>query len=200
MKKILLSLVLAGAFCAPAFSAEEDAPTLDIITNVFATDVSVAEGTVRSVRVGVNSSKPTIALNLPGHAPVLIQNEGGALKMTGSLASSVLAGSVSETPVTSYSAVQISTSLSPVAMAFAVINGTGTLTLTSTPHIATTTAVSGQSITLMGGANVVTFQDEGTLTGSLLELGAATRALGAGDILKLRYYSGKWYEEGFVNN
>jgi len=50
MTRILLSLVLAVGFCAPAFAVEYDAPTLDIITNV-----SVLEGTVRSVRVGVNN-------------------------------------------------------------------------------------------------------------------------------------------------
>lgn len=200
MKKILLSLFLAGAFCAPAFAAGEDTPTLGIITNVFATDVSVASGSVRSVRVGTNNSTPTIVLNAPGYSPVLLQNVAGAFSLTGSLGSAAFAGSLTQTPNTSLSAVETSTSISPVGISFAVINGTGTLTLESTPHIATTTALSGQSITLMGGANPVTFVDEGTLTGSLLELGANSRALGAGDILKLRYYGGKWYEEGFVNN
>lgn len=133
MTKILLSLILAVGFCAPAFAAEEDAPTLDIITNVFATKVSVAEGTVRSVRVGVNESKPTIALNAPGAAPVLIQNVSGKLALTGSLASSVVSGVVAETPVTSYSAVAVSTQFAPTAGSFLVINGTGALSLTSTP-------------------------------------------------------------------
>lgn len=134
--------------------------------------------------------------------PILGQYLTNGQVLVGSTGSAPVATAISalQQVVTSYSAVQVSTSFSPVNTTFMVINGTGTLTLESTPQIATTTAVSGQSITIMGGSNPVTFVDEGTLTGSLLELGAAGRALGAGDILKLRYYSGKWYEEGFVNN
>ena len=111
-----------------------------------------------------------------------------------------MAGRIAFTPLTSYSSVNVSTSFSPVNSTFLVINGSGTITSTATPAISTLTAVSGQELLIMGGANVVTFQDNGTLSGSLLELGNTTRALGAGDILKLIYYSGKWYEIGFVNN
>jgi hypothetical protein len=103
-------------------------------------------------------------------------------------------------PNTSYSAVQVSSSFSPVNTSFAVINGTGAITLSSTPTIATTTAISGQEITITGGTNAVTFTDNGTLSGSLLELSAATRAVAAGSMLKLRYYSGKWYEVSFAAN
>ena len=101
---------------------------------------------------------------------------------------------------TSYSAVQISTSFSPVNTSFLVINGTGTITMTSTPTISTTTAVSGQELVITGGTNPVTFTDNGTLSGSLLELSAATRAVGTGSMLVLRYYGGKWYEVSFAAN
>lgn len=101
---------------------------------------------------------------------------------------------------TSYPAVHISTSFSPVNTSFLVINGSGTLTMTSTPTISTTTAVSGQELTISGGANPVTFTDNGTLSGSLLELSAATRAVGTGSMLHLRYYNGKWYEVSFAAN
>ena len=111
-----------------------------------------------------------------------------------------VSGSKAEVPNTSYSAIAVSSSISPVGVNFLVINASGTLTSTATPFISTTTAISGQMLTLMGGANVITLGDNGSVAGTLLELGDTSRALGAGDILKLRYYSGKWYEEGFVNN
>lgn len=113
-----------------------------------------------------------------------------------------VSGSKSEVPSTTYSSTVLYTTntISASGASFIVINGSGAIVMGSTPTIATTTAVSGQSITLFGGTNAVTFTDEGSLTGSLLELGSTTRALGAGDMLKLRYYGGKWYEEGFVNN
>jgi hypothetical protein len=103
-------------------------------------------------------------------------------------------------PSASYSAVTVSTSFSPVNTSFLVINGTGTLTLTSTPTVSTTTAVSGQELTFLGGANPVTFTDNATLSGSLLKLGATTRALAVGDTLTLVYYNGLWYEKAFANN
>lgn len=138
------------------------------------------------------------ALTVTGLTNTGAISQTGALALTGAFSH---IGSFADTPdATTYAALAGTTTLVPTVQSFVVINGTGTLSMTSTPHIATTTAVSGQSLTIMGGTNVVTFTDEGTLTGSLLELGAATRALGAGDILKLRYYSGKWYEEAFVNN
>lgn len=79
-------------------------------------------------------------------------------------------------------------------------------TNTATPLISTTaTALTdGQEIELWGTDNtaLIVVQDEGTLTGSKLQLGAATRSLGKGDVLRLRYNStdAYWYETGFVNN
>lgn len=154
-------------------------------------------------------ASPVASISAAGALAVTGFTNTGAITNTGNLTitgnqtltgNQSISGSKAEVPNTAYSAVQVSTSFSPVGMAFAVINGTGAVILSSTPHIATTTAISGQSITLMGGSNSVTFSDNGTVSGSLLELGDTTRLLGAGDILKLRYYSGKWYEEAFVNN
>ena len=104
-----------------------------------------------------------------------------------------------ETPNTSYSAVEVGTEIVPTA-SFFVINGTGTLTLTSTPTISTMTAVNGQIIEILGGANAVTFQDNGTASGTLLELGDTGRQIGANDILRLRYYDGSWIESYWADN
>lgn len=127
------------------------------------------------------------------------KEQGGLREVVSSGSELAIAGKLAFTPATAYSAVQISTSFA-TTNSFLVINATGTITSTATPAISTLTATSGQEMIIMGGANPVTFQDNDQLSGSLLELGSATRALGAGDVLKLIYYSGKWYEIAFVNN
>lgn len=142
---------------------------------------------------GITNSGALSATAITGTTGAFTSN----VSVAGNLA---VTGSQADVPNTSYSAIAVSSSISPVGVSFLVINASGALTSTATPFISTTTAISGQVLTLMGGANVLTLADEGSTTGTLLELGAASRALGAGDILRLRYYSGKWYEESFVNN
>jgi hypothetical protein len=132
----------------------------------------------------------------PTTGQVLVGVTGSVPLFTGTPAMSAVA----LIPNTAYSAVQISTSFSPVNTSFLVINGTGTLTMTSTPTISTTTAISGQELIITGGANPVTFTDNGTLSGSLLELGAGTRVVSTNKILKLRFYGGSWLEESYASN
>lgn len=81
MKKILLALVLAGAFTGSATAGPDDS-TQPLITNVFATDVSIASGSIRTVRVGVQNSKPSVVLNTPGYAPAVIANNNGKLELS----------------------------------------------------------------------------------------------------------------------
>jgi hypothetical protein len=158
--------------------------------------------------IGTDYESPTAQISSAGVLTVTsLTNTGGVTGTTGVFTDDVsvagnlaVTGSQADEPDTSYSAIAVSSSISPVDVSFLVINASGTLTSTATPFISTTTAISGQVITLMGGSNVLTLDDEGSTTGTLLELGDTSRALGAGDILRLRYYSGKWYEEGFVNN
>lgn len=84
---------------------------------------------------------------------------------------------------------------------FRVLTSTGgPLVLNSVPAISTVTATAGQIVIIQSSTNTLTFQDDGTLSGSALELGAATRALGVGDILVLIYRASKWWEMGFYNN
>ncbi len=82
-----------------------------------------------------------------------------------------------------------------------VITSTGgPLVLSAVPTISTTPYTNGTIYVVQSATNTVTFQDNDTLAGSLLELGSTTRALGVGDILVLIYRAGKWWEFGFYNN
>lgn len=84
---------------------------------------------------------------------------------------------------------------------FNVLNSTGgAILMQTTPAISTSTYSDGTMYILQSATATVTFQDNGTLSGSLLELGSTTRALGVGDILVLVYRAGKWWEMGFYNN
>lgn len=87
----------------------------------------------------------------------------------------------------------------------------GAVTLTGTPTIPN--GLDGQLLLLRGtnNTNTVTLQDESSLSGSNVELGAATRVLGNNDLLLLVFQSGSpryqvpptgaaWYELVFINH
>lgn len=112
----------------------------------------------------------------------------------------VVNGSQVSKPNLTYTSLSNTTTLNPYGKRFIVVNGTGNITMASTPHISTQAASNGQELILTGGTNTVDFVDEGTLTGSLMELGSSSRTLNTGDMLHLIYYSGKWYEVSFINN
>ena len=102
--------------------------------------------------------------------------------------------------VYTYSALSTTTIISPYGHSVIVINGVGTVTMSSAPTISTTAATSGQILTIIGGTNPVTFTDAGSLSNSCLSLVTSTITLSSGDILELIYYNGKWRELGFTNN
>lgn len=85
MKKILLSLFLAGAFTGSATAAPDDI-TAPIITNVFTTSVSESSSSLRSVRVGrsATTSQASVIFNegddLP---PVVLSMHEGVLTYNG---------------------------------------------------------------------------------------------------------------------
>ena len=112
----------------------------------------------------------------------------------------VVNGSFLKSPDLTYTSLSNTTTLNPYGKSNLVINGTGAIVMASVPTISTLAALSGQEILIMGGANAVTFVDEGGLTGSLLELDSSSRAISTGDTLRLMYYGGKWYETGFTDN
>lgn len=90
-----------------------------------------------------------------------------------------------------------------------VISSGGIVVITATPSIATMTASGfplqdGTKLVLFSTSATggITFQDNGTLSNSQLELGAATRALTLYKTLTLRWSAalGKWIEIAFGNN
>lgn len=80
----------------------------------------------------------------------------------------------------------------------------------ATPTIATTTVAGGATAIADGtililtstSTAIITLQDNGTLSGSLLELGAATRAISQFKVLTLVFQGrlGKWLEIAYANN
>jgi len=135
-------------------------------------------------------------------------SNAGTTALTGALSNSapstlaevVIGDEFSLTPNTAYSALAISSEILPTD-SFYVIVSTGDNVSTATPQISTTSAASGQIITILNsGTSTYTFGDNGSVSGSLLTLGDTARALGQGDILKLIYYSGTWYEIGYFDN
>ena len=82
-----------------------------------------------------------------------------------------------------------------------VLNPTGNYVLTSTPTIANGT--NGDIIYIRAGngeINTVTVQDQGSLGGSNLNLGAASRVIGALDVLCLIFDGTEWNEVSYANN
>lgn len=95
------------------------------------------------------------------------------------------------------------TAINPVGLKIKVVGNGGAVVLTATPTI-TAPATDGQLLLIQGtdGTNTVTLQDEASLAGTGLELGAATRVLGLGDTILLTWDSAvsKWFEIAFSNN
>ena len=81
-----------------------------------------------------------------------------------------------------------------------VIGNGGAVIMTSTPTIGLGT-YDGQELLVQGtdDTDTVTLQDNGSLAGSKLRLGAANRVLGQGDSIRLSWDStdGFWYETSF---
>lgn len=83
------------------------------------------------------------------------------------------------------------------------VGGAGSaIVMTSTPTIPD--SEEGQLLIIQGAdeSNTVSFQDQSILAGSNLELGAASRILGKGDILTLTYDAADsvWYEVSYTDN
>lgn len=104
--------------------------------------------------------------------------------------------------------IYISTTIPYTSIYETLVSSNGNITLTSTPSIATMTAAgvpfaSGSFLILSSTVSAsVTFQDEGTLSGSKLQLGASTRTLGQFDTLQLIFDAadGYWREVSYGNN
>jgi hypothetical protein len=99
MKKIIISVILA--LTASAAFAQDEITTV-LPTNVFINSVSVSSSSLKAVRVGINSDKPTVAFNVGGNvAPMyLMATTSGLLgnNMTINLTSNTLADLLVMTP------------------------------------------------------------------------------------------------------
>ncbi len=117
---------------------------------------------------------------------------------TGTLGTLTTTGKRVATPVT-HAALSATTQIT-LTSAFTVISSSGgAVTNTAAPLISTATATNpnGTRAMLIGSSDT----DIPTLSDSAcFALGAATRAMGVGDILELIIYNGIWYEVGFTNN
>jgi hypothetical protein len=93
--------------------------------------------------------------------------------------------------------------VNPNASRISVVGNGGPVSLASTPTVIDGDA-DGQYLLITGtdNTNTVTFNADSSLPGTKLHLGAASRALGEGDILELLWDDtlGGWYEVGFTNN
>lgn len=83
-----------------------------------------------------------------------------------------------------------------------VVGNAGPVVMTSTPTLALGT-VDGQECLMQGthDTNTIEVQDNGSLAGSKLRLGAANRVLGAGDTLRLSWDAtlAMWVETSYTN-
>lgn len=164
---------------------------------------------------GIESKTAAAARSALGLAGMATQNPA-AVAITGGSANNLVIGGT--TPAAgSFTALSASTRFSTIASAqqnllaadqitvnapkLRVAGSGGAVTLTSVPTIPTG-SVNGQLLLVQGmsDTNTVTVQDNGTLAGSLLRLGANTRLLTAGDTLLLSWDSdlGVWIEVSFT--
>lgn len=99
----------------------------------------------------------------------------------------------------------------PVVTSYATIVSTGlNVLVTATPSISTATLQGGTTSIADGtfliitstASQTITLQDEGTLTGSKLQLGASTRAISIYKVLTLIYSAvdGYWREKSYASN
>lgn len=130
-----------------------------------------------------------------------ISGSAGSFTTLAASSDSTLTGKVF-TPSTTLQTLAAGNTISPNAGKVRVVGSGGAVTLISTPTI-TNPAADGQRLVIYGtdDTNTVTLQTNGTLAGSNLILGAATRALKANSILELIWDSvaSKWAEIAFRN-
>ena len=152
--------------------------------------------------VGIGSKTDTDAADVTvGDDDLFVKGTAevdGATRLDGGL---TLDGAVVVSESTTYSAITISTEIASPSRYEVIVSSGGDITSTATPFISTSTVTQGTVVTLIGGSSdVITLQDNGTLAGSLLSLGAATRALAEDDTLTLYLRDDRWIEISYSDN
>lgn len=159
----------------------------------------MATQTASAVAITGGTLNGTLGATTPAPATVTTLTATGAALLSGDVTHSA------KTFLTT-SAIQsllAATAINPNATKVKVVGNGGAVSLIATPTI-TNPSADGQLLIIQGtdNTNTVTLQDEGSLAGTKLELGAATRALGLGDTLGLLWdaSAGKWFELFFSAN
>lgn len=182
------------------------------------TDLAVADGgTGASTQAGArtNLGLGTIATQdansvaITGGTAILTGGSLTALPISGASGSftslsasgtTTIGGMIVNTP-SAIQTIGAASTILPNAAKVRVVGNAGPVTVGTLPTLSNGTA-NGQEVEIFGtdDTNTVTIQDEGTLPGSKLRLGSATRALGKGDSLRLSWDStdSVWYECGFT--
>lgn len=157
--------------------------------------VSISGGTIS----GVTISSSTIGITSGTISGVSITSSTGSFSTLNCSGAATFAGQMVFTPSTLQTLLAAGT-INPNAPTVRVVGSGGAVTLTSTPTLQTATG-DGQEVLIIGtdATNTVTVQDNGTLAGSKLKLGSASRVLGLGSILKLHWDQGLglWLELSF---
>ena len=206
-KHTLAALYLALCLAIPAF-----ATTLVnlVTTTLTATTATITRLTVGSLTLTTMTASGYSVTNATATVFRASTATLGAATMSLAVVNTrlVLTQSAVGTGGTGTTGVHTSTTI-PVTTPFETVISSGLLILmAATPTVATTTAVSGPTALAGGTLLILTstsatggliFQDEGTLTGSLLQLGAATRTVDQHNTLVLIFDSvaGYWKEIAF---
>lgn len=164
--------------------------------NQFNAGVNISAGVTLAERTGFN------VLN-PSNAGTLTTNIGADIEFQSAGATNIGLRNQStevDTPVVQ-NITAVGNAITVTTKYKTLTSNAGGFTLTSAPTIAD--GVQGQivDITNVDTADTVTIQDQGTLAGSNLRLGATTRALAPRDSIRLKYDTtvGDWVEERFNN-
>lgn len=210
MKKYLFGLLLlaatahAGSFMPPADDPVYSSAT---VTSQFrvgsGTNISTFTSTSLSLSGAMNVSSVTVTsqiligqgVNISTLTPTFDLFAGSVtFNRTASIRRGTQTGIASTSMINITAPWMVCTSTSTSA----------TVTVAAVPTISTTTHVTGTYVTLTGTDTVTgtVLVDNGTLSGSLLELGAATRLLGTNSVLELMLdgTAGKWKEVSFTAN
>lgn len=191
--------VASGGTGATTAAGARTALGLGTIATQSAAAVALTGGTTDAlVQTNVDINSGAIDGTTVGAA---VPSTGGftTLSSTGQRTES---GTVVQTPSALQSLLAAGTVNANAAKVRVVGNGAAR-TLTSTPSI-TAGVADGQRLLIKGtdAVNTITLQDEGTLPGSTLQLGAATRALGLNSQIELSWDSttSMWCEISFAAN
>lgn len=173
------------------------------------TGASTAAGARTNLGLGTMAVQDAGAVAITGGSAVLTGGSLTGVPVSGAAGSfttldasgvATLAGKLIYSPTAVQSIGAASTILADAAKVKVVGNG-GPVTVGTLPTLSNGTA-DGQVVEVFGtnSTNTVTVQDEGTLPGSKLRLGATTRVLGHGYSLRLSWDAGDalWYECGYT--